>query len=43
MHTRLARSADGLQWTLGDAVLEPRPGEWDARGAGSRRCSVTTP
>ena len=25
--------ADGLAWTFHDSRLEPRPGEWDARGA----------
>jgi hypothetical protein len=33
MSTRLAFSADGVHWTLGDEVLVSRPGEWDARGA----------
>jgi hypothetical protein len=33
MRTRLAHSADGLAWSLGDVVLAPRPGTWDARGA----------
>ncbi len=32
MTTRLARSADGLDWRLGDVVLAPRAGAWDARG-----------
>jgi hypothetical protein len=33
MTTRVAHSADGLGWELGDVVLAPRPGAWDARGA----------
>jgi hypothetical protein len=33
MYTRLAHSADGLRWNLGPTMLEPRRGEWDARGA----------
>jgi hypothetical protein len=33
MFTRVAHSADGLQWTLGDPVLLPRTGSWDERGA----------
>jgi hypothetical protein len=32
MCTAVARSSDGLDWTLGDVVLRPRPGTWDARG-----------
>ena len=32
MTTRVARSVDGLTWELGDLVLRPRPGSWDARG-----------
>ena len=32
MTTRLATSADGLTWELGDVVLRPRAGSWDARG-----------
>ncbi|HET6562994.1 MAG TPA: hypothetical protein VFG72_14050 [Marmoricola sp.] len=32
MRTRVARSSDGLRWSLGDVVLAPRPGAWDARG-----------
>jgi hypothetical protein len=33
MTTRVAHSADGLEWTMGADVLRPRPGTWDARGA----------
>jgi hypothetical protein len=33
MYTRVAHSSDGLDWTLEEPVLMPRPGEWDARGA----------
>ncbi|MDX6324470.1 MAG: hypothetical protein QOK15_824 [Nocardioidaceae bacterium] len=33
MTTRVARSEDGLTWSLGDVVLRPRPGAWDSRGA----------
>ena len=33
MSTRLAFSADGVHWSLGEEVLAGRPGEWDARGA----------
>jgi hypothetical protein len=32
MTTAFARSDDGLRWTWHGAVLEPRPGAWDARG-----------
>jgi hypothetical protein len=32
MTTRVARSDDGLVWTVGDVALRPRPGAWDARG-----------
>jgi hypothetical protein len=32
MDTRTAHSEDGLTFTLGEEVLRPRPGEWDARG-----------
>jgi hypothetical protein len=32
MTTRLAHSSDGLRWRLGDVVLRPRAGAWDARG-----------
>jgi hypothetical protein len=32
MYTRIAHSSDGLDWALGETVLVPRPGEWDARG-----------
>jgi len=33
MWTDYASSADGLAWTWHGPALEPRPGEWDARGA----------
>lgn len=33
MSTRVAHSEDGVTFTLGDTVLLPRAGEWDARGA----------
>jgi len=33
MTTRLAKSSDGLCWTLGPVALAGRPGRWDARGA----------
>ena len=33
MFTKVASSADGVAWTLGETVLQPRAGEWDARGA----------
>jgi hypothetical protein len=33
MLTRVATSPDGLSWTLGDPVLLPQEGAWDARGA----------
>lgn len=33
MFTRIAHSDDGVTYTLGDTVLLPRSGEWDARGA----------
>ena len=33
MTTRVAHSADGLDWQLGAEVLAPRSGTWDARGA----------
>jgi hypothetical protein len=33
MATRLATSADGLDWELGPVVLGGRPGSWDQRGA----------
>ncbi|MFN8096913.1 MAG: hypothetical protein U0Q21_01280 [Dermatophilaceae bacterium] len=33
MSTWYATSADGLAWTFHGPALEPRPGEWDARGA----------
>lgn len=33
MHTRLAHSDDGLDWTWGPVVLRGREGHWDARGA----------
>ncbi len=33
MSTRVAHSEDGVTFTLGDPVLLPRAGEWDARGA----------
>ena len=32
MSTAYLTSADGLAWTRHGTVLEPRPGEWDARG-----------
>src|SRR5215469_8064398 len=32
MWTEYAVSADGLEWTWQGPALEPRPGEWDARG-----------
>ena len=32
MVTRYASSPDGLAWTWGDVVLQPRAGTWDARG-----------
>ena len=32
MFTALATSDDGWRWTWHHPVLEPRPGEWDARG-----------
>ena len=32
MFTALATSDDGWTWTWHHPVLEPRPGEWDARG-----------
>jgi len=33
MATDYASSADGLAWTWHGMALQPRPGEWDARGA----------
>jgi hypothetical protein len=33
MTTAYATSADGVAWEWQGAVLEPRPGRWDARGA----------
>ena len=33
MSTRVARSADGVSWELGEEILAPRPGAWDSRGA----------
>ena len=33
MVTRVAHSDDGITFTLGDVVLLPRSGDWDARGA----------
>lgn len=33
MQTKLATSADGLDWQLHGPVLTPTPGSWDARGA----------
>jgi hypothetical protein len=33
MTTGYATSADGLDWAWQGTALEPRPGEWDARGA----------
>lgn len=32
MWSEYASSADGLSWTWHGPALEPRPGEWDARG-----------
>jgi hypothetical protein len=32
MTTRVAHSADGLEWRLGATVLSPRASKWDARG-----------
>jgi len=33
MWSAYATSADGVDWQLGEVVLRPRPGGWDARGA----------
>ena len=33
MWSAYATSRDGVEWQLGEVVLRPRPGEWDARGA----------
>ena len=33
MRTAYSTSVDGLHWDRRGTVLEPRPGEWDARGA----------
>jgi hypothetical protein len=33
MWSAYATSGDGVGWRLGEIVLRPRPGEWDARGA----------
>ena len=35
MVTAYATSGDGLAWDWHGIVLEPRPGRWDGRGAGS--------
>ena len=37
MTTAYATSADGLAWAWHGTALAPRPGTWDARGAGSPR------
>jgi hypothetical protein len=33
MWSAYATSPDGVDWRLGEIVLRPRPGRWDARGA----------